>query len=144
MSTIETNSEQQEFDPDSLLGNPTQDEEPTQAAETFNFLLDYSIFVQRPCDDRFEINNQIFANATYYKFSNISNNEQSFVFKFEYSFDKASDLLMHCVSDSLLINKVKVNDLIVEFPKARNTKILKISYKETDKTNRTGIVTIKF
>lgn len=143
MSTIETNSEQQEFDPDSLLGVPTEPEEQGVKDEYVNFIFEYSIFEKRPTNDRFEIEHKLEAYASSFKVVDSSHNSK-FEIKFETAFLNIANLIVANNVNTLKVNRVKFHDLKLEMSKVSNTKLLELTYVETDKTNKTGIATIKF
>lgn len=141
MNTIETNVEQ-EFDPDSLLG-PSLQEEVEIIPETFNFNLHYSTFESRPTSNRFEVKHEIEANATYFKSKTSYSSGSMFKIKFDYPSSKATELLLNH-SKGLNITKFDFDDLKVILSPLKTNSFRSVSYTETDRTNRTGTVLIKF
>ena len=141
MNTIETNVEQ-EFDPDSLLG-PSLQEEVEIIPETFNFNLHYSTFESRPTSNRFEVKHEIVANATYFKCKNCCSDSPVFKVMFDYPASKATELLLNH-SKGLNITKFDFEELKVILSPSKTNSFRSVSYTETDRTNRTGTVLIKF
>ncbi len=142
MNTIETNVEQ-EFDPDSLLGNTTEVVEEV-IPDRFNFNLHYSTFESRPTSERFEVKHEIVANATYFKCKNCCSDSPVFKVMFDYPASKATELMLNHSKGNLNVTKLDFEELKVVMSPARQNSFYSISYTETDRTNRTGTVLIKF
>lgn len=144
MSTIETNTNQ-EFDPDSLLGS-FPDEVVETVPEKFNFKLFYSTFEVRPTSDKFEVKHELESNAIFVKCKNINLKDWSgsskFKIKLELSETKATEFLLK-QSQGLKITSFHFENLKVHFSNI-GLSLDNISYTETDRTNRTGTVLIKF
>lgn len=142
MSTIETNTNQ-EFDPDSLLGNFSEVVEEV-IPDRFNFNLHYSTFESRPTSERFEVKHEIVANATYFKCKNCCSDSPVFKVMFDYPASKATELMLNHSKGNLNVTKLDFEELKVVMSPARQNSFYSISYTETDRTNRTGTVLIKF